>query len=123
MEPAKSCGLTIQKTVLSVSRRAASRVVSIVTITFDRSGETAIDVTVPIFTSLNLSCDWPACSPSAESKDTVMVGPRLDQVSHASHPAISAVTSGTIQISGMRRRCRTPAVGTGMGSDDDIGEI
>src|SRR3954468_10644212 len=113
MWPAKSCGFTIQKIVLSVSSGAASRVVSMVTSTLDRSGDTAIAFTVPIVTSLNLSCDWPAVRPPADSKDTVMVGPRLEYVSQASHSAISAVTAGTSQTSGTRRRRRTPAVGRG----------
>jgi hypothetical protein len=40
-----------------------------------------------------------------------MVEPRLENVSHVNHAAISAVNTGTIQTSGMRRRRRTPAVG------------
>src|SRR5713101_4310830 len=66
--------------------------------------------TVPIITSLNLSWDWPACRPDAVSNEMVMVGPRLENVSQANHAAISAVNTGTIQTSGMRRRRRTPAV-------------
>ncbi len=78
MLPAKSCGLTTQKIVLSLKSGSASRVVSTVTMTLEKSGETAMLFTVPIVTSLNLSWDWPACSPSPESKAMVMVGPRLE---------------------------------------------
>ena len=102
--PAKSCGLTTQKIVLSVRRSSASRTVSIVTSTDDRSGAMAMVFTVPITTFLYLSCDCPAVRPAPDSKLTVMVGPRLEKVSQASQAAISAVSSGTIQISGMRRR-------------------
>ena len=42
--------------------------------------------TVPITTSLYLSCDWPAVRPAAVSKEMVMVGPRLEKVSQASQP-------------------------------------
>jgi hypothetical protein len=103
MRPAKSSGFTTQKTVLSLSSGSASRVVSTVTITWEKSGDTASDFTVPIVTSLNLSCDCPACRPPADSKAIVIVGPRLEKVSQASQAPISAVTSGTIQTSGMRR--------------------
>jgi hypothetical protein len=73
--------LTIQNTVLSVSSFSAWRTVSMVTTTLARSGATAMDFTVPIVTSLYLSWDWPACRPAADSKETVIVGPRLDTVS------------------------------------------
>ena len=78
MLPAKSCGFTIQNTVLSLSSGMASRVVSTVTITFEKSGLTVIDFTVPIVTSLNLSCDWPACRPDPLSKEMVISGPRFE---------------------------------------------
>ena len=68
--------------------------------------------TVPITTFLYLSWDWPAVRPAAVSKAMVMVGPRLEKVSQASHAAIRPVRIGTIQTSGMRRRLCTPAVGT-----------
>src|SRR5216684_733859 len=120
MLPAKSWGLTTQKIVLSVSRCSASRNVSTVTITFDRSDGRVMVFTVPIVTSLNLSWDWPAVRPDAVSNEMVMVGPRLENVSQASHAAISAVNTGTIQTSGMRRRRRTPAVDRVTGSGCSI---
>ncbi len=113
MLPAKSCGFTTQKIVLSVSSGSASFTVSIVTSTFERSGGTVIDFTVPMTTLRYLSCDWPAVRPAAVSNATVMVGPRLEKVSHASQAAISAVRMGTIHTSGMRRRWRTEADATG----------
>ena len=69
----------------------------------------------PSTTFLYLSWDWPAVRPAAVSKEMVMVGPRLEKVSQASHAAISAVSSGTIQTSGMRRRRWAPAVGNAVG--------
>src|SRR5689334_18188381 len=101
--------------VLSVRSGAASRVVSMVTSTFLRSWLMSTDLTVPIGTSLYLSGDWPGTSPLPVSNSTTIVGPRLEKVSHASQPPIRAVSSGTIQISGMRRERRTEAVGTGAG--------
>src|SRR5262245_50395638 len=115
MLPAKSCGRTTQKIVLSVSKGSASRVVSTVTTTSERSGAMAMLVTVPITTFLYLSWDWPAVRPAAVSKVMVMVGPRLEKVSQASHRAIRPVSRGTIQTRGMRRRRRTPAVGSSGG--------
>ena len=76
--------MTTQKIVLSVSSGSASRTVSMVTITFVKSGDTAMLFTVPITTFLYLSCDWPAVRPAAVSKAMVMVGPRLEKVSQAS---------------------------------------
>ena len=55
--PAKSCGLTTQKIVLSVSSGSASFTVSIVTSTFDRSGGMVIVFTVPMTTLRYLSWD------------------------------------------------------------------
>ena len=102
--PANSSGLTTQKIVLSFRNGSASRTVSTVTRTRAKSGETVMLFTVPITTFLYLSWDWPAVRPAAVSKEMTMVGPRLEKVSQASHAAISPVSSGMIQISGMRRR-------------------
>ncbi len=79
MEPAKRRGLTTQNAVLWVRSGSACRVVSIVTTTWEWSGARSRLLTVPKTMSLNLSCDWPACRPSAESKVTVIVGPCLRQ--------------------------------------------
>ena len=102
--PAKSCGFTTQKIVLSASRVSASLTVSIVTRTLERSGAMVMVFTVPMTTLRYFNCDCPAVSPTAVLKVTVMVGPRLEKVSQASQPAIIAVRMGTIQTSGMRRR-------------------
>ncbi len=98
--------------VFSLNSDSASRLVSTVTSTLEWSGVTAMPVTVPISTSLNLRWDCPTCRPSAVSNEMVIVGPRLDMVSQASHAAIRAEKIGTSQTSGSLRRRRTPAVAT-----------
>src|SRR5215469_45428 len=62
--------------------------------------------------SLNLSCDWPACSLSPLSKEILIVGPSFDSVSQASQPPIATATSGITQITEMRRERRAVACGT-----------
>src|SRR5579871_4113859 len=72
--------------------------------------------TVPKTISRYLSCDWPACNPSAVSKETVIVGPCFDSVSQASQAPIAIARIGIIQMTGTRRdrlvRARTGACGT-----------
>src|SRR3984893_16601484 len=113
--PAKSSGLTTQKIVLSFRKGSASRTVSTVTSTWEKSGETVMVFTVPITTFLYLSWDLPAARRAAVSKEMTMVGPRLENVSQASHAPIRAVISGTIQISGIARRRVTAGVGSFLG--------
>ena len=66
---------------------------------------------MPNTISLNLSCDWPACSPSPLSKEILIVDPSLDSVSQASQPPIATATSGITQITDMRRDRRAVACG------------
>ena len=68
-------------------------------------------LTVPKTISLNLSCDWPACSPSPLSKEILIVGPSFDSVSQASQPPIATATSGITQMIEMRRERRAVACG------------
>ena len=67
---------------------------------------------MPKTMSLNLSCDWPACSPSPLSKEILIVGPSFDQVSQASQAPIATATSGIIQMTDIRRERRVVARGT-----------
>ena len=76
--PAKSSGLTTQNIVLSLRNGSASRTVSTVTRTWEKSGEIVMAFTVPITTFLYLSWDWPAVRPAPVSKEMTMVGPRLE---------------------------------------------
>src|SRR5215469_18936635 len=110
--PAKKRGLTTQNWVPSVSSGLASCVVAIVTTTCALSGVSSRLFTVPNTMSLYLSCDWPACSPSPLSKVTLIVGPSLDSVSHASQAPIATATSGMIQMIDSRRERRAVACGT-----------
>ncbi len=80
-----------------------------VTITWLWSGASSRLLTVPKTMSLNLSCDWPGCSPSALSKVTVTVGPSFDRVSQASQAPIATATSGITQMTDRRRDRRVVA--------------
>ena len=72
---------------------------------------------MPKTMSLNLSCDWPGCSPSAPSKVTVIVGPSFDSVSQASQAPIASATIGITQITDTRRERRVTARATTGGSE------
>jgi hypothetical protein len=109
MLPANNRGLTTQKIDVSLSRGSACRVVSITTDTRVWSGVRSRLFTVPRIMSLNLSCDWPACSPSALSKDKVIVGPRLDNVSQASQAPIATASKGISHMGEIREERRIDA--------------
>src|SRR5579875_3086379 len=59
--------------------------------------------------SLNFSCDWPACNPSALLKAMVMTGPCFDRVSQASQSPIAMATTGITQMVDTRRDRRMAA--------------
>src|SRR5271165_4968555 len=73
------------------------------------SGARSRLLTVPNTMSLNLSCDWPACSPSPLSKEILIVGPSFDSVSQARYAPIATATSGITQMTDTRRDRRALA--------------
>src|SRR3954454_10245885 len=111
MLPAKKRGLTTQNTAPSVSSGAACAFVAMVTRTCLLSGDRRRLLTVPNSISLNLSGDLPACSPSALSNETSIVGPSFDIVSQTSHAAIAIASNGISQIAESRCDRRVVACG------------
>ncbi len=120
MALAETRARTTQNRVLSEIKRSASLTICALTTTCEASSPMRISSTNPISTSLNLILVFPASSPSADLKVTVICGPFSVKAFTTSQPPMSAATTGTTHTSEKRRlRLLTDAAGSSGKSDSE----